>query len=117
MLCLGRVNLEKGKDAEYKKWILKHIDEYKRLAAPHGWYLKGVYSSAFGIGEYGVTWVWEFRKFADIDAFYRISDPKLGKLMDEEDDFYVPGTSNTILLRAIKEWNVLTRAKPKKSKG
>ena len=116
MLGLGRANLEKGRDEEYAKWILKHIDEYRRLCASHGWYLKGVYRSGFGIGEYDVTWVWEFRKYADIDAFYNIKDPKLDKLMEEEMDFYLPGTSDTIILKEIKAWNPPTGAKQKKSK-
>jgi len=116
MLALWSANLEKGRDAEYKNWVLKHVDEFKEFYAPHGWKLKGVYGSTVGLGRYDVTWVWEFSKFGDIDAIYRLSDPKMDRLQDEENDFYVPGSINTIILRELRDWNVSTRAKPKKSK-
>lgn len=114
MLLLWSANYEKGRDLEYQNFMKKNLATYKKHAPP-GCILKGVYGSTFNLGKYDVTWIWEFRKFADLDAARDFSDPVMDKLWIEENDFYVPGSANTTILREVGQWNVLPPKKPKKS--
>jgi len=106
MLMLWSANLEKGRDLEFKKFMAKNLATYKKRTPP-GFVLKGVYGSTFNIGRYDVTWIWEFKKFADLDAAREFKDPVMEKLWVEEADFYVPGSMNTVILRDVGEWSVL----------
>jgi hypothetical protein len=114
MLLLWSGNLEKGRELEYKNFIAKNLASYKKRHPP-GWTLRGVYGSTFYIGKYDVTWIWEFRKFADLDAAREYSDPVIDNLTIEELDFYVPGSGNTTILREVQEWSVLPPKKRRKS--
>lgn len=116
MLALVSFNLEKGRWKEYKKWVVNHLDEYRKHYDPLGFKLIGVYSSPDGLGPYDVTWIWEFRKFKDLDTANEVDDPALDRLIDQENDFYVPGPMNTVILKDIKDWDVTPQSRPKKSK-
>jgi hypothetical protein len=115
MLLLWSANYEKGRDLEYKNFMAKNLATYKKRPPP-GCVLKGVYGSTFNIGQYDVTWIWEFKKFADLDAVREYSDPVMEKLWIEEADFYVPGSMNTVILRDVGEWSVLPPKKSKRSR-
>lgn len=111
MLLLWSGNLEKGREMEYKEFITKNIDKFRKHGPP-GWKLKGVYGCTFYIGKHDVTWIWEFEKFADMDVARAHSDPVLDALSIEEFDFYVPGSFDLQILREVGDWSVLP---PKKS--
>jgi len=113
MLMLWSANLEKGRDLEFKKFMAKNLATYKKRTPPRC-ILKGVYGSTFNIGRYDVTWIWEFKKFADLDAAREFNDPVMEKLWVEEADFYVPGSMNTVILRDVGEWSVLPPKKKSK---
>lgn len=112
MLLIWSANLEKGRDQEYKDFIVKNLETYGKRAPP-GCTLKGVYGSTFNLGPWDVTWIWEFGKFADLDRVRDWSDPVIDNLAIEEFDFYVPGSANTMILREVKDWSLLP---PKKKK-
>lgn len=115
MLFLWNANLEKGRESEFKEFIVKNIGTYRKHAPP-GWTLKGVYGCSVNIGPYDVTWMWEFKKFADIDTAREYSDPVLDRLSVEEMDFYLPGSMNTMVLRDVADWSVLAPKKRKKAR-
>lgn len=112
MLVLWSANIEKGRDLEYKEFITKNIDAYRKHSPP-GWTLKGVYGSTMNIGRFDVTWIWECKKFSDFDVMREHSDPVLDKMCIDEGDFYVPGSFNMTVLREVGDWMVL----PPKKKG
>jgi len=114
-LFLWSANLEKGRDLEYKKFIVKNLAAFKKHVPP-GWKLRGVYGPTFYIGRYDVTWIWEFNRFSDLDVFRDFEDPVADKLAMEDMDFFVPGSFNSVILREVGDWNVLPPRKPKKSK-
>ncbi len=111
-MLLWSFNLEKGRELEYKEFIAKNMDKYKKHVVP-GWTLKGIYGSTFGIGRHDVTWIWEFSKFADMDVAREFSDPVLDALSIEEADFMIPGSNEVEILREVVDWSVL----PPKKKG
>ncbi len=113
MLLLWSANLEKGSEKEYKDFVGKNIDAYRKRGPP-GWKLVGVYGSTFNLGPYDVTWIWKFNKFKDIDVAREYSNPVIDRLMVKENDFYVPGSMNTTILREIEDWSVLETKKRKK---
>lgn len=115
MLVLWSANIEKGRDLEYKELITKNMDIYRKHGPP-GWTLKGVYGSAMNIGRYDVTWIWECKKFADLDVMRDHNDPVLDKACIDEADFYVPGSFNTTILREVGDWSVLPPKKKEKGK-
>jgi len=108
-------NLEKGRDLEYKNFIAKNLETFRKRAPP-GCKLKGVYGTTFNLGRYDVTWIWEFGKFADLDVARNHSDPVTDRLYADEADFYVPGSINSTVLRDVREWSVLPPRKAKKKK-
>lgn len=116
MLALVSFNLEKGRWQEYKKWVVNHLDKYERLYGPLGFKLNGVYFPPDGLGPHDVTWIWEFSKFEDFDKANEYDNPALDRLLDQENDFYVPGPMNTVILKDIKDSIVASRTKPRKSK-
>jgi len=115
VLFIWSANLEKGRDLEYKKFITKNLNTYKKHMPP-GWTLKGIYGAAFNIGPGDVTWIWEMNKYADLDRAREYSDPVLDKLLSDEMDFYVPGSGATAILREVKDWVLVPPKKSKKSK-
>ena len=115
MLLLWSANLEKGRDLEFKKFVMKNLATYKKRVPP-GCTLRGCYGATFNLGPNDVTWIWEFSKFKDLDSAREFSDPVIDKLSIEEFDFYVPGSANSVILRDVGEWSVLPPKKQKKSK-
>ncbi|HEX7392812.1 MAG TPA: hypothetical protein VF374_07690 [Thermoplasmata archaeon] len=115
MLLLWSGNLEKGREMEYKRFMAKNLATFKKHAPP-GWTLKGVYGATFYIGKYDVTWIWEFKKFADMDAARDYADPVYDSLSIEEIDFYIPGSFDLTILREVDDWRVTPPKKAKKQK-
>ena len=105
MLFLWSANLEKGRDKEYQRWVAKNVDTYKKHAVK-GLKLIGVYGTSMNIGRYDVTWIWEFNKYSQLDDVFEQDDPVVNRLSKEEMDFYVPGSMNTTVLRAVKDWRM-----------
>jgi len=98
MLLIWSANLGKGREKAFKEFIGRNIDVFKDNQPP-GFTLLGVYGSPFSLASHDVTWVWEFDKFADLDAAKAHSDPALEKLYEEEMDHYVPGSYEAMILR------------------
>jgi hypothetical protein len=117
MLALVSFNVEKGRWREYKQWVVNHLDKYKEFYGPIGFKLNGVYFAPDGLGPYDVTWIWEFKKFKDLDTADEYDNPALTRLLDQENDFYVPGPMNTVILKNIKESVVAPPTRKKKQKS
>ncbi len=116
MLAIWSVNLDRGRNKEYKKWVVRNISTLQRYYEPLGWHIRGVYTSPAYLSRYDVTWIWEFEKYADIDRIEDSSDPEIERLQDEENRFYVPGTAHTEILAEVEIGRGTTRPRRKRSK-
>ncbi|OGS43033.1 MAG: hypothetical protein A3K76_01340 [Euryarchaeota archaeon RBG_13_57_23] len=113
MLYIWTAELKEGKEKEYKAWSLKNMAEYKKRA-PTGWKLVGAYGTTMALAKFDVAWIWQFRKWSDVDAFFDLEDKVLDKLMDEENKFLLPGTTRGVVIREMEDWLMpITRVRKK----
>jgi hypothetical protein len=117
MLAIQSMYIEKGRKSEFKKWVAKNISKFREFYGPLGWDLKGIYTVSNNLGQYDVIWIWEFKRYGDIDTVDKASDSSIEKLLDEEYDFYMPGPANTSIYEEIKGGWIDSPARSKRTKN
>ena len=103
MLYIWTAKLKEGKEKEYKTWSMKNTAEYKKRA-PAGWKLVGVYGTTMALAKFDIAWIWQFRRWKDVDTFYDLEDKVLDRLMDEENKFLLPGSARGVVIREMEDW-------------
>jgi len=111
MLAVWTANLKEGKEKEYKDWALRNLKTFKKNLPP-GWTLRGVYGGSLGPPD--VCWIWEFKKYADIDMMREFENEVFNRVNAEETTFLLPGTARVTLLIELDRWIVQAPRKPKK---
>jgi len=111
MLAMWTANLKEGKDKEYKEWVLRNLKLYKKNLPP-GWTLRGVYGGSLGPPD--ICWIWEFKKYADIDRAREFKNAVFDRVSAEETTFLLPGTARITLFTEVEKWLVQAPRKPKK---
>jgi hypothetical protein len=113
MLFLWSVNLRDGADKEFQEWVKKNKESLTRYLPPR-WRLWGIYGATFGLGPRDVTVIYEFDKWADLDAMREYSNEVADRMDAEFYSFALPGSSRGVVLRDVAEWVVTEPKKPKK---
>ena len=105
-------NMKVGMEKEFKEWAKKNTDIMRKHMAP-GWKFWGFYGATMNLGPYDVTEIYEFKKFADIDAARAFEDSEWDRISVEELDFMASWGPSWVL-REAQEWMVLETKKRKK---
>lgn len=68
MLYVLSTNLKSGQWTEFQKWIALDGADLIRKASPDGWRLRGVYLTAFNLGDAHVEVHWEVENYGAFDS-------------------------------------------------
>ncbi len=113
MLFLWSLNLKDDMEKEFQEWAKKNVASLGKHVPPH-WKLRGIYGATFGLGPRDVTVIWEFDRWADLDAMREYSNDVSDRLDAEFGYFVRGGSSRAMVLREVAEWRVTEPKKPKK---
>lgn len=112
MLFLTSGNLKEGRVGEYYAWVKRNKKSMQEHAPP-GWKYLGSYGTVLGFGRRDVTDIWEIKDYADFDTFRNWKDKVSLRLAAEQEDFFLPGSGESTLLREASD---IVYIEPKKSK-
>ena len=113
MLWIQFGNVKEGRAKEFQEWSKKNEGLLEKHAPP-GWAYRGNYGTVLGFGKYDTAMMLECRKYADFDALREHKDETWNRLVEEAQDFFLPGQSEAMLLREIGDVRIVEPTKKKK---
>lgn len=113
MLWLNFGNVKEGRQKDFQSWTKKNENMIQKHA-PSGWVYRGTFGTVLGFGRYDTATIWEISNYRDFDTLRDHDDETFERLMEDWQEFFLPGASEAVLLREIGDVKITEPKKPKK---
>ncbi len=106
-------NVKEGRQRDYQAWVKKNEGLLEKHA-PKGWMYRGTFGTVLGFGRFDTTQMWEISQYGDFDAFREHKNETFERLVEEWQDFMIPGAGEATLIREVGDVRITEAKKPKK---
>lgn len=106
MLYITGADTKEGKAGELQEWVEENEDALAEHS-PEGWTYRGSYFTVHNVGPFDAAVMWEIDNYADLDTAREHDDETYVELIREVQDFFIAGSTDTIILREAGDTRIV----------